>query len=389
MKQFLTLLLLGGTLLSCTIGKKQDEMNVIRIEFEGRQYDSLYLVLWLMDDNRRESIKGHSKNGYRWKFSYPDSLHDRIYISILQVPGVPDTVRHDIGFCLVLQDDTLRATNFIFRRSTSLVKARYIETKIHFDVPMIRRGTDDLIQGTLISDYFEISTDDQELISSIKAIHGGYGFLWHEILTYEEIVQHQMEFIKQYPNSQFMICCLHMNKGGYKSKDDVAKVFNLFSEELQQSFFGRKIYRHITRADTVFKNQILPTWNTGVSEAIVQDSTKYNLIIFSASWCQPCIKAIPSLKEIYQDFEQNLIMTYVSVDEEKTAENWRKKMREQEIPWRSLMVLNKEKSRAIREDYEFSGIPFFILVHPNSMKLEKLGYDVEDVKQRLYELIKI
>jgi len=304
------------------------------------------------------------------------------------VPDMPDSVIHSPSFRLVLQSDTLRAGSYFFGRPSSLVKARYIETRTHFGIPMIRRGTtDDFIDGTLISNLFEISTDDQELISSMKKMTYGYGVYSSEF-TYEEMVLRNIDFIKQYPYSRSMINTLSGNISLYNSKDDIAKLFNLFSEELQQSFYGQKIYRHIMRDNTVFKNQMLTTWDTDRLESIVQGSSKYNLILFSASWCAPCVHQIPILKEIYRDLGQRLSMTYVSLDHERTVENWREKMRTHEIPWRSLMALTQEKDKAIRDDYEIFGVPHAILVHPNSMKMEKLNLWEEADRQRLYELVK-
>jgi hypothetical protein len=36
-----------------------EKMNVVRIEFEGHQYENLYLFLWLNDHNQK-SIRGQS-----------------------------------------------------------------------------------------------------------------------------------------------------------------------------------------------------------------------------------------------------------------------------------------------------------------------------------------
>jgi len=380
------LILVGGLIISCTPGKTKEKMNVVRVEFEGIRYDSLNLSIWLVDDDRDETIKGYSKDGYSWEFSYPDSLYDRQYYSRFTVLGTPDSVRHKVGFFnIVSQGDSLRALGFIPGRPESYIKAHYIETKTFSDQPMRKRGTDEWILGTSIIDEFEIFTDDQDLISTMKAMQGLYGMMYSETLTYEEMIRRDMDFIRQYPNNQYMICVLNMDMVRYKSKDDIAKVFNCFSKELQQSFYGRKINNYLMRVDTVFINQMLPTWDTHVLEAIVQDSSKYNLILFSASWCEPCARQIPILKKIHQDSGQNLVMTYVSVDEEKTAGNWQEKMRTNKIPWRSLMALDM---KATYEKYAIFGVPSAILVHPKSMKMEKLNLWEEEDRQRLYELLK-
>ena len=386
MKKILTLFLLGSILLSCT-PRQQEKMYVIHVEFEGIRYDSLELVLWL-DEWNRETVKGHSKDGYTWTFSYPRSFHERLYYAWLRVLGTPDSVRHEIGvFNFIQQSDTLRVFGFIPERIESFIKLRYIETDTLFNQRRVCTETDNTIFITSIVDEFEIFTTDQEVITTIKAMYGSYFILWHETLSYEGIVQRQAEFIRQHPNSQIMINSLYGNMAGYKSTDDIAKLFNLFTPELQQSFYGRKIYRHLTR-DMTFINQKLPTWDTDELEWIIQDSSAFNLVLFSASWCAPCIRQIPLLKEIYRDLGHKIIMTYISIDHEQTAEAWREKMREHNIPWRSLMVLTREKDRTVREKYSVQGVPDAFLVHPHSMEKERIVLWEEAHVQRLYDLVK-
>jgi len=59
-------------------------------------------------------------------------------------------------------------------------------------------------------------------------------------------------------------------------------------------------------------------------------------------------------------------------------------MRTYEIPWRSLVAL--DKSAAMYDEYAFFGIPYAILAHPNSLKMEVLDVRKEGDKQRLYEM---
>ncbi|MCL2416408.1 MAG: thioredoxin domain-containing protein [Bacteroidales bacterium] len=387
----LLLLLLSGILLSCA-PPQQDRMNVIRLELEGIRYDSLSLRLTLPDFERK-LIAGYSDDGYNWEFSYPDSLYDYIGNFAIIVLGTPDNVGQSLGFSLVFYGDTMESVNLRFGRPLSLVRANYIRTTGPYEGWIRKPGTEDeFIMGSFFNDFFEILTNDKEVVSSIKSMHYGHGFFAYRHprtvgLTYEEIIQRDMEFIKQNPNFRGMLISVFYNIALFNSNDDIAKLFNLFTPELQQSFYGQKIYRHITRCMT-FVNQKLPTWDTGVLELIVQDSSKFNLILFSASWCAPCIRQIPILKEIYRDLGHKLIMTYVSIDHEQTAESWREKMREYQIPWRSLMVLTREKGRTIQADYAVQGVPDAFLVHPHSMEKERLVLWEETHRQRLYELVK-
>ena len=390
MKLFLILLLLAGLQSYAQL----EGMYKVRLELENRQYDSLYLQLRIDEfngDHRFEFFSGHSTDGYNWDFFYPDSLYGRIFSSSIIVAGTPDSVNHIFVFKLALQGDTILCASVLFERPTTLVKGRYDGTETHPNVRILRRGTMELIHGTNIGDFFEFSTDDQNLILSMKSVHYGYGFFHHSRsarLSYEGIMQRDMDFIRQNPNFLGMMSALYSNKALYRSKDDIAKKFNLFSNELQQSLYGREIYKHIARIDTVFKNQMLPVWNADKHELIIQDSSKFNLILFSASWCAPCIRQIPDLKGIYQDLGRNLIMTYVSLDHERGAENWRKKMHTHEIPWRSLIVWTEAKEKQMRGDYEVFGVPHAILVHPGTMKMERLDFWEAEHRQRLYELVK-
>ena len=387
MKKILILFLLGGIVLSCA--PRQEQMNVVILELEGKRFDNLYLFI-LLDNRDRELISGHSEDGYRWEFQYPNRLYDYIlWFNILDT-NVPDTVEHILTFYLDLQGDTLRALGgHFFDRPSSFIRARYLGTAT-FDIPMIRRGTeDDFVYGTSIHDRFEIisNVEDQQFIASAKIATRHYGF-WRWGLTAEEMLEKDMTFVQQYPNSRAMIGLIARGLDLYGSQENLAKIFNLFTPELQQSFYGQKIYRELMRDNVTFVNQKLPTWNTDELEWIVQDSSRYNLILFSASWCGPCTRQVPILKEIYSDLGQQIIMTYISLDDERTVDNWRTKMQEHQIPWRSLMVLTREMDRTIREYYAVRGIPAAILVHPNTMQKERLNLWEEADRQRLYDLVR-
>ena len=77
-------------------------------------------------------------------------------------------------------------------------------------------------------------------------------------------------------------------------------------------------------------------------------------------------------------------MVYISIDGLATIENWKKMMREEHNPWRSLMAVDNIKK--IRDKYFVEGVPYSILVYPGGHK-EIINVRHEEV-EKLYNLLR-
>jgi thiol-disulfide isomerase/thioredoxin len=82
----------------------------------------------------------------------------------------------------------------------------------------------------------------------------------------------------------------------------------------------------------VFPNMQLKVLGEDRTESIIINKEKEDLIIFTASWCQPCHKLIPVLKELYAELKDKLVFTYISIDDSKTVENWPRVIQENQLP---------------------------------------------------------
>lgn len=86
---------------------------------------------------------------------------------------------------------------------------------------------------------------------------------------------------------------------------------------------------------------------------------KYLLIDFWASWCGPCRAEVPNLKKTYKEFAgKDVAFLSVSIDAKEA--DWKKALLEEQMDWPQVLAPNAGKE--IMQEYQFSGIPFIILL---------------------------
>ena len=91
---------------------------------------------------------------------------------------------------------------------------------------------------------------------------------------------------------------------------------------------------------------------------------KYVYIDVWATWCAPCKKEIPFLKEMETAYRgKNIAFVSISVDKMENREKW-KKMVENEALSGIQLLADKNFESAFIEAYKITGIPRFILIDP-------------------------
>ena len=81
-----------------------------------------------------------------------------------------------------------------------------------------------------------------------------------------------------------------------------------------------------------------------------------------ATWCGPCIREIPSLKEVEHDYEnKNITFISISIDKASDKEKWEKFIEERELGGTQLFA-DGEWNSEIALAYNIKGIPRFLLI---------------------------
>jgi len=91
---------------------------------------------------------------------------------------------------------------------------------------------------------------------------------------------------------------------------------------------------------------------------------KYIYVDVWATWCGPCKREIPSLKEVEKKYHnKNIAFVSMSIDQKKDYDKWRVMVEEKELSGIQLFAPNDWKSEFVT-DYGIMGIPRFILIDP-------------------------
>lgn len=112
------------------------------------------------------------------------------------------------------------------------------------------------------------------------------------------------------------------------------------------------------------------------------------LLDFWATWCKPCLKNLPKLEKIYQDYaEKGLTVLAINEDGTRSLSKVEPLVNSLGLTFPVLI----DEDREIMRLYDVNGLPTSILIDQNKQIVLTLrGYrpgDEQDLKQKLDELL--
>ncbi len=155
---------------------------------------------------------------------------------------------------------------------------------------------------------------------------------------------------------------------GLKPDESLEEAYTIYKNSDPNPENLAKLTARYTKLSTLTAGNPSPTFNyenhKGGTTALEDLRGKYVYVDVWATWCGPCIREIPSLKEIEKDYEtKNIQIVSISIDEPKDYDKWKAMVSEKDLGGIQLMSDNNWKSKFV-VDYAILGIPRFILIDP-------------------------
>lgn len=188
----------------------------------------------------------------------------------------------------------------------------------------------------------------------------------------EQIDKKTAEFVTGHPGSAYSIKLItEMTFMGEYS--EAAPLYEKLNAKAKQTADGQKIAERlkVMKRSAVGMQVLDFTQNNteGKPVKINDFKGKYVLIDFWASWCHPCRAENPNVLKAYNRYkDKNFTVVGVSLDDK--AENWKKAILDDNMPWTQLSDLKGWKNE-VSTYYGINGIPSTLLIGPDGKIIAK------------------
>lgn len=136
----------------------------------------------------------------------------------------------------------------------------------------------------------------------------------------------RIEFLTKHPRSPLTPLMLEREINHMLDKSYAEKLLQMLSPELEQHpyyiSFSNTVRAQDLKVGGEFPNITLPL-PTGQKELLSKYRGRYVLLDFWASWCAPCLKELPHLKELHKEFGDSDKFALISFSLDNKETDWK------------------------------------------------------------------
>lgn len=203
------------------------------------------------------------------------------------------------------------------------------------------------------------------------------GYIYGRYLEFERAVLNK---IKDHPDKNYVLSLLYDQRQMLPLSLIDSSLY-LFSSRIRSSSSWNKLKSYSEREKRIIEigvSQELEFQDNSGKKIRLKDvlsKSEFTFVDFWASWCVPCIKQVPDLKELFVQINKSQ-MTFVSMAiDEKQMEDWTGAEKKQKFPWPSYW----DSERQLGDYMDITFIPQGVIFDRNGKVVERF-VSMDDLK---------
>ncbi|RSK43715.1 TlpA disulfide reductase family protein [Hymenobacter rigui] len=124
----------------------------------------------------------------------------------------------------------------------------------------------------------------------------------------------------------------------------------------------------------------------GVATSLASFRGRYVVLDFWGHWCGPCIRVIPQLSALHQQYGPQVAFVGIAAESAQDKQLWLQAIRKHHAGWTQLSELAGDESPVLTT-YNISAFPTYLLLNPQGVVVERTS-DVEQLEKALASLPK-
>lgn len=216
---------------------------------------------------------------------------------------------------------------------------------------------------------------------------------------FNELYRADMNFFNKNPQSYVTAFSLRFHTTDV-TLDSLDYYYDRLGKKIQQSSYGKLIKDEIQKIrggspGSMAKNFTATDLN-GKQVSLSDFKGKYVLLDFWASWCIPCRKGNPHLKELYAKYKDKGIEFIGVSDDDSKPDAWRKAVEKDGLPWLHVLrgfdmdklTKNVPNDSDISEKFGIHVLPTKILIDKEGKIIGRFNEEEKELDEMLAEIFK-
>jgi thiol-disulfide isomerase/thioredoxin len=220
-----------------------------------------------------------------------------------------------------------------------------------------------------------------------------------ELAPYQEkIVEVEFQFIKTHPDSYISALYLYIRQSSL-SLEKAQTLYNTLTKEIKGSSLGKELAQQIQKLKNGSEGSVAAMFSKPADingtpfDLATLKGEKYILLDFWASWCVPCRKGNPHMKQLYQKYKDDGLAIVCVSDDDSAPDKWRAAVAQDGLEefHHVLRGLKRtasgfDRSEDINELFGIHALPTKILIDKNGIIIGRYSGNSADLDKQLADI---